>query len=581
MEVTHLSAAPMVSSKKHKHLNALKPGHKIHWYEITDILGAGGFGITYLAQDLNLEHEVAIKEYLPSELIMRDAKGFVHPLSADHNTRYQWGLNRFLSEGRTIGKFKHPNIVRVRNVFEANNTAYMVMEYELGESLQDILSHRKTLSEEEVKNIILPIIDGVRQVHASGFIHRDIKPANIFIRVDDDPVLLDFGSARKSLQDSVQSLTSIFSRGYAPIEQYNTNEDIQGPWTDIYSLGATLYRIIAGVPPADAVDRSVSISHTQQDSFVPAMEIGENKYSRPLLQAIDHALQFRHKDRPQSVDEWIQDFSDLWKEKTARDELNDENNGQGGVTGKKSAFAITHDEAEKGNVVAMSNLAFMYAKGIGTKKDEAQALHWYQCAAEKGHLTSQYNLGVIYAKGRGVSQDYAESCKWYIKAGAQGDMTAQATLAMMYAKGVGTEKNPKEAAKWYQRAAVQGHINSQYNLANLYARGQGVPQDDAKAFAWYKQAAEKGHINAQVTLGYMYGKGSGTRRDDLESFNWYLEAAEQGHPNAQYNLGVIYAKGRGIPKNIKEAKKWYLKASDQGDENARKALEKLKGSGPF
>ena len=118
----------MVNSKKRKHLNALKPGHKIHWYEITDILGVGGFGITYLAQDLNLEHEVAIKEYLPSELIMRDENGYVQPLSSEHNIRYQWGLNRFLSEGRTIGKFKHPNIVRVRNVFEANNTAYMVMD---------------------------------------------------------------------------------------------------------------------------------------------------------------------------------------------------------------------------------------------------------------------------------------------------------------------------------------------------------------------------------------------------------------------------------------------------------------------
>src|SRR3990172_10168882 len=230
MQSTHKKATSrtMAGNNKRKHLNALSPGHKIHWYEITDILGAGGFGITYLALDLNLEHEVAIKEYLPAELIMRDKHGNVHPLSAEHGTRYQWGLNRFISEARTIGKFKHPHIVRVRNVFEANNTAYMVMDYELGESLQEILGRRKTLSEEEIKDIILPIIDGVRQVHAAVFIHRDIKPANIFMRVDGDPVLLDFGSARKSLQDSVQSLTSIYSRGYAPIEQYNTTEDIQG-----------------------------------------------------------------------------------------------------------------------------------------------------------------------------------------------------------------------------------------------------------------------------------------------------------------------------------------------------------------
>jgi hypothetical protein len=451
----------------------------------------------------------------------------------------------------------------------------MVMDYELGESLQEILGRRKTLSEEEVKDIILPIIEGVRQVHAAGFIHRDIKPANIFIRVDGDPVLLDFGSARKSLQDSVQSLTSIFSRGYAPIEQYNTSEDIQGPWTDIYSLGATLYRIIAGVPPADAVDRSVSISHTGKDSYVPAVEIGQNRYALSLLQAVDHALQFRHKDRPQSIDEWILDFSDLWQEKTAQEQTYDDGNGRPGASDRKSAFDITRSEAAKGNVVAMSNLAFMYAKGIGTKKDEVEALNWYLRAAEKGHLTSQYNLGVIYAKGRGIAQDYAQSCKWYKKAAEQGDVSAQSTLAMMHSKGVGTEKNLKEAANWYHRAASQGHVNSQFNLANLYARGQGVTQDETKAFEWYKQAAEKGHINAQIILGYMYGKGSGTPRNDLESINWYRKAADQGHPNAQFNLGVIYAKGRGIGKDIEEAKKWYHKAAEQGDENARKALERM------
>ena len=563
----------MASNKKRKHLNALKPGHKIHWYEITDILGVGGFGITYLAQDLNLDHEVAIKEYLPAELIMRDENGNVQPLSPEHGVGYQWGLNRFQSEARTLGKFKHPNIVRVRNVFDANNTAYMVMDYELGESLQEILSRRKTLSEEEIKDIILPIIEGVREVHAAGFIHRDIKPANIFIRVDGDPVLLDFGSARKSLQDTVHSITSIFSRGYAPIEQYNTTEDIQGPWTDIYSLGATLYRIISGVPPADAVDRSVSMSHTSKDSFVSAVEIGENRYAKSLLLAIDHALQFLHTDRPQSIDEWIPDFSDLWHEKKADEQVHD--NEQENTAGKKSAFDIAREEAAKDNIVAMSNLAFIYAKGIGVKKDEGEALNWYLRAAEKGHLTSQYNLGVIFAKGRGVAQDYTQSCKWYKKAAEQGDMSAQATLAMMYSKGVGTEKNLKEAAHWYSQAASQGHVNSQFNLANLYAKGRGVPQDETKSFELCKQAATGGHINAQVTLGYMYGKGIGTPRNDTESINWYRKAADQGHSNAQFNLGVIYAKGRGIKQDLAEALKWYRKAAAQDDENALKALERM------
>ena len=559
--------------KQKQHLKALKPGYKLHWYEIKEILGQGGFGITYLALDLNLDHEVAIKEYLPVELSARDETGSVQPVTTEHAARYQWGLERFIEEARTIGRFKHPNIVRVRNVFEANNTGYLVMDYELGESLQEILSRRKTLSEEDLKSVILPIIDGMRHVHAAGFIHRDVKPANIFIRVDGDPVLLDFGSARRALEESQKSLTSIFSRGYAPIEQYNTTDDTQGPWTDIYSVGATLYRGIAGVPPTDAVDRSAAISHTLKDTYVSAVEIGAGKYSTPLLEAIDHALQFKQQDRPQSIGEWNLEFTSPRKEVTLPpDEVNVELDS---TAERNNVFLSTLKAAESGDIVALSNIGFMYAKGIGATKNEEEAVKWYKKAAEKGHLNSQFNLGVIYAKGRGVTQDYAESFKWYKMAAEQGDVTAQSTLAMMYAKGIGTEKNEKQAVNWYHRAAVQNHVNSQYILANMFAKGRGVPRDETEAFEWYQKAAEQGHINAQIILGYMFGKGKGVERDDVEAFHWYSKAAEQGHPNAQFNLGVIYAKGRGIHKDIEVAKKWYQKAADQGDDNAVRALERL------
>jgi len=554
-----------------QHLNALKPGAKMHWYEIIEILGQGGFGITYLALDLNLDHEVAIKEYLPVELATRDAFGNVQPVSPEQHDKYHWGLDRFLDEARTIGQFKHPNIVRVRNVFEENNTAYMVMDYELGESLQDILSRRKTLSEEDLETVICPIIDGVRHVHAAGFIHRDVKPANIFIRVDGDPVLLDFGSARQSLDGENQSLTSIFSRGYAPIEQYNTTEDTQGAWTDIYSLGATLYRIIVGVPPTDAVDRSAAISHTDRDNYVTAVEIGEGKYSKKLLEGIDHALQFKQKDRPQSISEWELVFQNPGEELTLPpDEISTESD-----TDKDDVLASNLKAAEAGDMSAQSNLGFMYAKGIKVNQDDEEAIKWYRMAAENGHLNSQFNLGVIYAKGRGVEQNYHEAFKWYKMAANLNDVTAQVTVAMMYKKGIGTEKNEKEAVNWYYRAAIQGHLSAQYTLANMFAKGQGVPVDNTEAFDWYLKAAEQGHISAQLSVGFMYGKGIGVARDDTDAVKWYRKAAEQGHPNAQFNLGVIYAKGRGIDKDIGEAKKWYHKSAGQGNESAERALEKL------
>jgi len=418
-------------SKKNRHLNALEPGFELHWYGFREILGQGGFGITYIAYDRNLAHEVAIKEYMPVDLATRASDKSVVPISPEHEDRYQWGLERFIEEARTLAQFEHPNIVRVRNVFKTNNTAYMVMDYVQGESLQDILSRRKILDEDDIETVMFPIIGGLKLVHAHGFIHRDIKPANIFIRVDGDPVLLDFGSARQALEESRNSITSIFSKGYAPIEQYNTKEDEQGPWTDIYALGATMYRMIAGVPPTDAIDRSTAISITTRDSYVTAVELGENRYSEPVLKAIDFAMQFKRQDRPQTMTEWLSEFtkrSQSTEDKQTpkpKKEINE-------VT-----FANIRSRAEKGDMDAQSTLAFMYAKGIDVEQDETIAAKWYLLAAEQDHLNSQFNMGVMYAKGRGVTQDLAESFKWYKKAGELGDASAQVALSSMHTKGTG------------------------------------------------------------------------------------------------------------------------------------------------
>ena len=290
------------------HRNSLKPEHRLHWYVIERVLGQGGFGITYLAFDFNLDQHVAIKEYLPMELAVREGDNSVYPASASHGERYRWGLERFITEARTLAKFKHPAIVRVLSVFEENRTAYMVMEYERGESLQDILTSRKTLEEQELMKILFPLLGGLELIHSQGFIHRDIKPANIFIREDQSPVLLDFGSARQALGLQTRTLTSIVSPGYAPFEQYYSKSDKQGPWTDIYGLGATLYRAVSGRPPMDAIDRSEAILKAQRDMFVPATEIGRGRYSQRFLKAIDHALLFSEKQRPQSVAEWRDEF---------------------------------------------------------------------------------------------------------------------------------------------------------------------------------------------------------------------------------------------------------------------------------
>lgn len=292
------------------HRNALQPGHQIHWYRIEGILGQGGFGLTYLAHDANLDQQVAIKEYLPIELAVRERDSSVHPVSEQHHETFRWGLERFISEARTLARFDHPNIVRVLSVFEQNNTAYMVMRYERGKSLQEMLPRHGTIEEAPLLAILFPILGGLAKVHVAGFIHRDIKPANIFVREDGSPVLLDFGSARQSLGRETKTLTTLVSPGYAPYEQYYSKSDRQGPWTDVYGIGATLYRAAVGVAPMDALDRSEGLlKKKNHDPYQSAVEIAAGRYSQRFLAAIDHALAFREEDRPQSLAQWTAEFA--------------------------------------------------------------------------------------------------------------------------------------------------------------------------------------------------------------------------------------------------------------------------------
>lgn len=282
--------------------NFLGNGHLLLWYKIEEVLGKGGFGITYLAHDMNLDRKVAIKEYIPVDMAVRGETNVIMP-HKKYVEDFETGRNRFIREARTMAKFEHPNIVRVLNVFEENETAYTAMAYEEGRDLKELLHPRKTLSEERILKIFLPIIDGLFMVHQAGFIHRDIKPGNIMIRKDDTAVLIDFGSAHNTMTAS-EHVTALVSPGYTPHEQYTGNAAAQGPWTDIYSLAASMYRCIAGVSPADALSRGSALLKQFDDPLVPVTDVGKGKYSDSLLNGITAALQFDEANRPQNLDDW-------------------------------------------------------------------------------------------------------------------------------------------------------------------------------------------------------------------------------------------------------------------------------------
>ena len=263
-------------------------------YEIVDFLGQGGFGTTYLCVDKNLGRNCVLKEFSPHQLVERQGNGKIKAKAWRYRGAYKRGLKGFLKEARSLARFNHPNIVRINRYFEANNTAYFVMDYESGISLRTILTQQENqFEEQEIEAIIEPLCNGLEQLHKIGLIHRDIKPDNILIRPCGEPVLIDFGAAIDLNDIDVEIVAT---PNYAPIEQYVARFP-QGPWLDIYSLAATMYEMVSGYPPLQASRR------IENDNLTPASEIGRGKYGDRLLGLIDKGLAIEPAERPQDIGE--------------------------------------------------------------------------------------------------------------------------------------------------------------------------------------------------------------------------------------------------------------------------------------
>jgi formylglycine-generating enzyme required for sulfatase activity len=265
-------------------------------YRVVRVVGSGGFGITYEAQDIKLGTTVAVKEYYPIEFGERIGTLSVRPKLGRNQRTFEWGRDNFLEEARTLARFDHASVVRVTRVFEAHSTAYMVMRFERGRNFEEWLKGLGRLpTQEELDRIVAPLLDALEMLHSADFLHRDIAPDNVVVRTDGTPVLLDFGAARRAIAEVSYSLTGIVKPGYSPPEQYSTGARRQGQWSDIYALGGTLYRAVAGMRPDEATLR------LDEDHLIPAVEAGRGSFRPSFLAAIDACLAVRYSQRPQSV----------------------------------------------------------------------------------------------------------------------------------------------------------------------------------------------------------------------------------------------------------------------------------------
>jgi len=285
---------------------SLAPGTSLEEYVIEEKLGGGGFSIVYLATGADPAHpKVVIKEYMPRKLAYRGEDGHsIHTNDEKAAEQFAHGRRLFFQEANTLGGLKHPNIVNVINFFRANGTVYMVMEYQNGVNLQEYIKrHKGGLSEAFLYHVFLPLLDGLKLIHAKGLLRLDIKPGNVHLRAGGNPLLLDFGAVHEMQQSRQYQPGQVLTLGFCPIEQSMVGGYV-GPWTDIYAIGATMRSCIEGIAPPPAEGRRM------KDTMKPAVEAFKKGYSPQILAAIDWAMEVDPMYRPQSVDELLEAMGD-------------------------------------------------------------------------------------------------------------------------------------------------------------------------------------------------------------------------------------------------------------------------------
>ncbi len=554
-------------------INTLLQGGK---YKIVSFISSGGFGCTYEAEHTLLQKRVAIKEFFVRDFCNRDAvTAHVSVGTTSKKALVDKLRRKFIDEARALSHLEHKGIVKVSDVFEENGTAYYVMDYIEGKSLGKMLRDSGALSEQSALGYIRQVADALKYVHSNNRLHLDIKPDNIMVDGNGNAILIDFGASKQYDEESGENTSTLMGRtpGYAPLEQMGNDVVKFMPATDIYALGATLYKLLTGNTPLSATLLASGYELTPLPNTV----------SEKVRKAVTAAMQSKRAERPQSIDEFLEildgvnEITILGNEKKNLPETEitpSTKSLKKKLTPKKKSI--------KGILIATVSLiivacATFFIINHYTKQPQPEDFNSYLKEAEKGDAEIQYKLAMCYYDGDGVKQDYEKAVDWFEKSANQGYAEAQRMLGVCYINGYvefGDSINSydEKAVELFKKAAEQGNSEAKADLARAYHNGEGVKENDLIAAWWARQGAEEGNAYAQRILGIFYYEGDGISKDYVEAVKWLKKSAEQGDAWAQYLLGLCYENGQGLAKDKTKAKEFYKMAADQGNEKAIEAL---------
>src|SRR5262245_13494128 len=573
-------------------------------YRILGVVGAGGFGITYEAEDRNLATTVAIKEYYPDEFGDRDERMSVRARSERHRKTFEWGRSNFLKEARTLARFEHSSIVRVSRVFEANSTAYMVMSFERGQSLESWLRGLgRPPAQEELDAILVPLLAALEVMHAADFLHRDIAPDNIIVRADGTPVLLDFGAARRAVAEMSRSLTGIVKAGYSPHEQYSSNNRLQGPWSDLYALGGTLYRAVTGHAPEEATLR------VDDDRMAPAALAAKAGYRAQFLRGIDACLKVKQADRPQSVAQLRSILFAPEPDGVMDAEARGRSASAPSTSARRASSPVASRAPSRVAPRAPSRAAPRATSRVAARGPERSAARtWSLLGAAVVMIVGGVYGGYEFTRWRAPGEAAHARGKANEDAARRQKAKAQRVEKAPAAPGPGPAEPMRPPGRLIKMSAKLGSLPADANKAWLGVNTEPIEPPLAQALGLANAngalifskapggpADEVGMRAGDVILGIdgrSIANGCDLRQrlsllapgrlalvevwraasDESDFLELQRRLADAGDGQAMYRLGRIYAGGIGTPRDDAAAVRWLRRGADSGNRDAAAAL---------